>query len=91
MYIDKWYLDDIVNKYNNTYHKLLKWSLLEINVKDNTYINFGNKKIIMILNFKLVIMQEYQNKKNTFTEGYTPNWSEGVFINKKVINIVPWT
>ena len=35
VYIDK--LDDIVDKYNNTYHTTIK--MKPINVKDNTYIN----------------------------------------------------
>ena len=35
VYIDK--LDDIVNKYNNTYYSTIKMKL--INVKSNTYIN----------------------------------------------------
>ena len=34
VYIDK--LDDIVNKYNNTYHKTIK--MKPIDVKDNTLI-----------------------------------------------------
>ena len=34
-YIDK--LDDIVNKYNNTYHSTIKMKLVD--VKSNTYIN----------------------------------------------------
>ena len=43
-----------------------------------------------VLNLKLVIMLEYQNKKNIFTKGYVPNWSEEFFVIKKVKNI-PWT
>ena len=35
VYIDK--LDDIVNKYNNTYHTAIKMKLID--VKDNTYID----------------------------------------------------
>ena len=35
MYIDK--LDDIVNKYNNTYHSTIK--MKPVDVKSNTYIN----------------------------------------------------
>ena len=35
-YIDK--LDDIVNKYNNTYHRTIK--MKPVDVKDNTYIGF---------------------------------------------------
>ena len=29
--------------------------------------------------------------KNIFAEGYTPNWSEEVFVITKVKNTVPWT
>ena len=29
--------------------------------------------------------------KNNFAKEYTPNWSEEVFVIKKVKNIVPWT
>ena len=59
VYIDK--LDDIVNEYNNTYHRTIK--MKPIDIKHNTYIGFGKKLMIMILNFKLVIMREYQNTK----------------------------
>ena len=58
VYIDK--LDDIVNKYNNTYSKN-KMKLSD--VKSNTYIV---KKLMMkILNLKLVILLEYQNTKTS--------------------------
>ena len=46
--------------------------------------------MIKILNVKLAIMLEYQNK-NIFGKGYTPNWPEEVFMIKKVKNTVPWT
>ena len=53
VYINK--LDDIVNEYNNTYHRTIK--MKPINVKDNTYIlTFVKKLMIMILNLKLAIM-----------------------------------
>ena len=29
--------------------------------------------------------------KNIFAKGYTPNWSEEVFIISKIKNTVPWT
>ena len=37
VYIDK--LDDIVNKYNNTYHSTIKMKLVD--VKSSTYLDFG--------------------------------------------------
>ena len=29
--------------------------------------------------------------KNLFAKGYTPNWSEEVFVFSKIKNTVPWT
>ena len=49
------------------------------------------KLMTKIRNFKLVIMLEYKNYKNFFANSYTPNWSEEVFVIKKVKNTVPWT
>ena len=63
VYIDK--LDDIVNKYNNTYHSTIKNK--PVDVKSDTYIGSNKKLIIMILNLKLMMQLEYQNKK-TFSE-----------------------
>ena len=39
MYIDK--LDDILNKYNNTYHSAIK--MKPVDVKSNTYIDSGKE------------------------------------------------
>ena len=39
MYIDK--LDDIVNKYNNTYHNTIK--IKSVDVKSNTYIDYSQE------------------------------------------------
>ena len=46
VYIDK--LDNIVKKYNNTYHTSIK--MKPVDVKDNTYIDFKKKVMIKILN-----------------------------------------
>ena len=37
-------------------------------------------------------MSEYQNTKikNIFAKGYTQNWTEEVFVIKRVRNKVPW-
>ena len=54
-------------------------------------LTLAKKLMLKILNFKLVIVAEYQNTKNSFAKGYTPNWSAERFVTKKVKNIVPWT
>ena len=59
VYIDK--LDDIVHKYDNKKHRTVK--MKPIDVKDNTYIDFGKEVSANDPNLRLVIMQEYQNTK----------------------------
>ena len=41
VYIDK--LDDIINKYNNTYHSTIKMN--HIDAKSSTYVDF-NKRVM---------------------------------------------
>ena len=36
-------------------------------------------------------MLEFQNIKSIFAKGYTSNWSEDVFVIRKIKNTVPWT
>ena len=59
-------LDEIVNKYNNTYHSTIK--IKPTDVKSSTYIDFDKRIITKILNSKLLTIQEYQNKKNIFAK-----------------------
>ena len=87
VYIDK--LDDIVNEYNNTYHTTIK--MKPIDVKDNTYINTDKKINNKDPKFKVGDPVRISNYKNIFAKSYTPNWSEEVFVLKKVKNTVPWT
>ena len=85
--IDK--LGDIINKYNYKYYKTIK--MKPDDVKSNTSIESSKEINKKILNLKLVILLEYQNIKTLFTIGCTPNWSQEVFVIKKVKNTVPWT
>ena len=87
VYIDK--LDDIVNEYNNTYHTTIK--MKPIDVKDNTYINTDKDTNDKDLKSKIGDRVRISKYKNIFAKGYTPNWSEEVFVIKKVKNTVPWT
>ena len=87
MFIDK--LDDIVKEYNNTYHTSIKTK--PVDVKDNTYIDV--KKEIKGKNpkFKVGDHVRISKYKNIFAKGYMSNWSEEIFIIKKIKNTVPWT
>ena len=52
VYIDK--LDDIVNKYNNTYHSTTKMKPVDVTL--STYIDLNKENNKKILSLKLIIM-----------------------------------
>ena len=87
MYIDK--LDHLVNEYSNTYHRTIK--MKPVDVKDNTYIDFEKEVNDKDPNFKVGDYVRISKYKNIFAKGYAPNWSEEVFVIKKVKNTAPWT
>ena len=87
VYIDK--LDDLVNEYNNTYHRTIK--MKPIYVKDNTYINIDKEVNDKDSKFKVGDHVRISKYKNIFAKGYTPNWCEKIFIIKRIKNTVPWT
>ena len=87
VYIDK--LDNIVHKYNNEKHRTIK--IKPINVKDNTYIDFSKEVNDNDPKFKVGDHVRMSKYKNISAKGYTPNWSQEVFVIKKIKNTVPWT
>ena len=82
-------LDDIVDEYNNTYHTTIK--MKRIDFKDNTYISTDKETNDKDPKFKVGDRVRISKYKNIFAKAYTPNWSEEVFVIKKVKNTVPWT
>ena len=79
VYINK--LDDIVNEYNNTYHRTIK--MKPVNVKDNACIDLEKEVNNKDSKFKIGDHVRISKYKNIFVKGYTPNWSEEVSVNKK--------
>ena len=76
MYIDK--LDEIVDKYNNTYHRAIKMN--PVDVKPSLYKenNKENRK------FKIGDNVRTSKYKNIFAKGYIQNWSGGICDYKKL-------
>ena len=64
--IDK--LDNIVKKYNNTYHTTIK--MKPVNVKNNTYINYKNDVNDKDPKFKVGDHVRITKYKNIFAKGY---------------------
>ena len=87
MYIDK--LVDIVDKHNNTYHSTIK--MKPADVKSNTYIDSSKEDNDKDPKFRIGDTVRISKYKNILAKDYTQNWSEEVFVIKKVKNTVPWT
>ena len=80
VYIDR--LNDIVNKYNNAYHITIK--LKPVDVKSSTYIDSSKEINDKNPKFKIGDTARISKYKNVFAKGYTPNWSEEVFVIQSV-------
>ena len=63
-YIDK--LDDIVDEYNNTYHRTIK--IKPVDVKDDTYIDFKKEVNDRDAAFKVADHVRISNYKNIFAK-----------------------
>ena len=69
VYIDK--LDDIVNKYNNTYHRTIK--MKPVNVKSRTYFYFNKETSKQSSRFKIGDNVRILKYKNIFAKDYVSN------------------
>ena len=81
-------LDDVVNKYNNTKHSIIKMKPRDVGNNKRVYIDEHNKKRSR---FKVGDRVRISKFKNIFAKGYTPNWSSEIFIVDKVNDTVPYT
>ena len=87
VYIDE--LNHILNEYNNTLHRTIK--MKPIDVKDNTFINIGKEVNDKDPKFKASDHVRISKYKNISAKGYTPNWSDEIFVIKRIKNTVLWT
>ena len=77
-------VDDVVSEYNNTFHRTIK--MRSVDLKDNKYVDSKKDP-----KFKVRDHVRISKYKNIFAKRYMPNWSEQVFLIKKVKITVPWT
>ena len=82
-------LDDIVDECNNAYHKTIK--MKPVDVGNDSFAEYNEESNEKDPKFKVGDHVRISKFKNVFAKGYTPNWSEEIFIVKKIKNTVPWT
>ena len=81
-------LYDIVNEYNNTFHRTIKMKLID--VTNDSYAEYNENFNKKDLKFKVSDHVRISKYKNIFAKGCTPNWSEEVFAVNNIKNTVPW-
>jgi transposase InsO family protein len=86
-------LQDLVTAYNDSYHRTIKMKpknvvkKIENHLRKTVYENLNNETVM----FKLKIDDTVRisKYKNIFAKGYTPNWTEEVFIVTEIIPRIP--
>ena len=74
-------LNNIVDKYNNTYHKTIKMKLID--VKSDSFAECNEESNEKDPKFEVNDHVRISKYKNIFAKGYAPNWSEDIFVVKK--------
>ena len=82
-------LDDIIKKYNNTYHNTIR--MKPVAVADGSFAEYNEDSNEKGPKFKIGDHVGISKYKNIFAKGYTPNWNEEIFVVKKIKNTVPGT
>ena len=80
-------LDDVVDKYNNTYQNIVK--MKSTDVKSNYYTEYNVDSNDKDPKFRIGDHVRISKYKNSFAEEWAPNWSEEVFLISKIKNTVP--
>ena len=60
-------------------------------VKSDSFAEYNEESNEKNPKFKIGYHVRISKYKNIFAKGYTPNWSEEIFIIKKIKSTVPWT
>ena len=82
-------LNDIVDEYNNTYHRTIK--MKPIDVKSDSFAEYNKESNKKDPKFNVGDHVRVSKYKNMFAKGYKSNWSEEIFIFKRIKNTVPST
>ena len=62
-----------------------------VDVKSDSFAEYDEESNEKDLKFKVGDHVRISKYKNVFAKGYAPNWSEEIFVVKKIKNTVPWT
>ncbi|CAF1077934.1 unnamed protein product, partial [Brachionus calyciflorus] len=92
-------LDNLVDSYNNTFHRTIKTNPNKVSKKneDKIFRNiYGYEKdtgddSFLTINFKIGDKVRISKNKGIFDKGYTPNWTREIFLIDKIAYSNPAT
>ena len=79
----------LLKKYSHTVHRTIK--MKPIDVTYDSYAEYNVDSNEKDPKFKIADHVRISKYKNILAKGYTPNWSEEVFVISKIKNAVPCT
>lgn len=85
---------ELVNNYNNTYHRTIKMAPNEVDSSNEKYLLdtvYSNLKVFKKPKFEVGDNVRISKYKHTFEKGYTPNWTTEIFRVKIIKNTNPNT
>lgn len=88
-------IDDVLKSYNNSYHRSIKSTPNSVNSKNskiifkNLYGDYFSLKNQLRIKYKLGSYVRKSVAKKFFDKGYTPNWSDEIYLIKKIIPKIP--
>lgn len=85
---------ELVNKYNNTYHRTIKMSPNDVNsTNEKSLLDtvYNHLKVFKKPKFRVGTHVRISKYKHIFEKGYTPNWTTEIFKVKFVRNTNPNT
>ena len=73
-------LNDIVDEYNDTFHKTIK--MKPIDVKNDSFAEYNEESNEKDPKFKVGDHVKISKYKNIFSKGCATNWSEEIFVKE---------
>lgn len=85
----KWisFINEIVNEYNNSYHRTIKMAPVDVKKRDELRLLstvYSNIKSFKRGKFKINDFFRIRYNSTLFEKGYTSNWSTGIFKIRKI-------
>jgi len=85
------YLEKLVKSYNKSFHRSIQMAPTDVNKQNESKVRevlYSDQDTIINFKYKIGDYIRISAQKNLFSKGYTPNWSDDIYI---ISNLIPST